>query len=196
MPPIIRATAADAAEVATLIAAAFGPLATAAWLVPDPALRPGVMYRDFRIIVDHAVVHGEIHLTADRSAAAVWFPRIGPVPEPADYDRLLVAACGDATPRFRILDALFEQHHPDQPHHHLALLAVAADRQGAGLGTALLEHHHRRLDADDIPAYLEASSAGSRDLYARHGYQARAPFTLPDGTPFWPMWREPAPRSA
>ena len=42
-----------------------------------------------------------------------------------------------------------------------------------------------------MPAYLEASSPRSRDLYAQHGYLAGEPFRVPDGTPFWPMWREP-----
>jgi hypothetical protein len=54
------------------------------------------------------------------------------------------------------------------PHHHLALLAVSPAHQHRGPGTA-----------------------GSRRLYARHGYRAGEPFQLPDGAPFWPMWREP-----
>ena len=54
-----------------------------------------------------------------------------------------------------------------------------------------MRHHHAWLDANGMPAYLEASSPRSRDLYAKHGYLAGEPFRVPDGTPFWPMWREP-----
>jgi GNAT superfamily N-acetyltransferase len=190
-PAIVRADARDAAQVADRIAEAFFDLAAAAWLVPDTSQRRGILRDDFRILVDHAVDHGEIHLLEDRSAVAVWFHRDRPVPEPDRYEQRLVAACGPYTERFATLDKLFDLHHPTAPHHHLALLAVKPEVQGTGRGTALLRHHHDSLDAAELPAYLEASSTQSRDLYARHGYQARETFALPDGTLFWPMWRPP-----
>ncbi|GAB3958082.1 hypothetical protein GCM10027614_74860 [Micromonospora vulcania] len=87
---------------------------------------------------------------------------------------------------------MFAANHPHTDHHHLAFLATRPDRQGQGLGTALLEHHHAWLDEAGMPGYLEASSPRSRDLYARNGYRTGEPFRVPDGTPFWPMWREPA----
>ena len=43
-----------------------------------------------------------------------------------------------------------------------------------------------------MPGFLEASSTGSRDLYARHGYELLGePYAAPNGALFWPMWREP-----
>jgi GNAT superfamily N-acetyltransferase len=122
---------------------------------------------------------------------AVWFPYTSPLPAPHDYDRRLAAATGAWEERFRTLDELSEQNHPAAPHHHLAFLAVHPDRQNEGLGTALLRHQHARLAG--LPAYLEASDPRNRDLYARHGYQAREPFALPDGALFWPMWRPGSP---
>jgi GNAT superfamily N-acetyltransferase len=190
---IRRATAADAGRVAELIATAFAPLAASAWLVPEPAERLPIMTANLRILVDHAIEYGHVDLIDEGPAAAVWFPRTGPIPEPADYDRRLTAACGRWTDRFRVLDSLFDEHHPGEPHHHLALLAVQPERQGGGLGTALLRREHAELDAAAIPAYLEASSTLSRDLYLRQGYELGAPFRLPDGSPFWPMWRPPRP---
>jgi GNAT superfamily N-acetyltransferase len=189
---IRRAASDNAAAVAELIATAFAPLAAVAWLVPDPADRPRILPANFRILVDHALEYGHIDLIDEAPAAAVWFTRTGPLPEPADYERRLATACAPWTDRFHVLDALFEKNHPDQPHHHLAFLAVHPGRQGDGLGSALLHHHHASLDDTATPAYLEASSQRSRDLYLRHGYERREPFALPDGTPFWPMWRPPA----
>lgn len=191
---IRRAGPADAARVAELVAAAFAPLAAVNWLLPepDPRARLRVMTADFRILVDHALEYGHVDLADEGPAAAVWFDRTGPVPEPPDYDRRLAAACGEWAGRFRVLDELFEENHPGEPHHHLALLAVHPGRQGRGLGSALLRHHHAALDGGGVPAYLEASSPGSRDLYLRHGYALRETFALPDGTLFWPMWRPPA----
>jgi predicted N-acetyltransferase YhbS len=189
---IRRATPDDAPLVAELVATAFGQLAAVAWLVPDVSARPRVMTANFRIFVDHAIEYGHVDLVEEAPAVAVWFPRTGLLPEPADYDRRLAAACDPWTDRFQVLDELMEKNHPTEPHHHLAFLAVHPDRQGAGLGSILLRRYHDVLDATATAAYLEASSTGSRDLYLRHGYEQRKPFTLPDGTPFWPMWRPPA----
>jgi GNAT superfamily N-acetyltransferase len=188
---IVRAGTGAAAEVAGTVAAAFHPLPAAAWLVPDPDLRSQLLAGQFAILVEHATSYGTVYRTGDQQAVAVWFHRTEPAPEPPDYPARLAAACGAATPRFEILDALLEQHHPGEPHHHLAFLAVNPAHQGRGLGTALLAHHHAYLDAQGVPSYLEASSERNRRLYARHGYRAGEPFRLPDGTPFWPMWRPP-----
>ncbi|WP_320069643.1 GNAT family N-acetyltransferase [Micromonospora sp. RTGN7] len=188
-----RLGSAETRLAAERIAEAFLVLKATHWLVPEAAEREAVLADDFEILVGHAMAHGQVHATADRAAVAVWFPQRGEeVPPPADYDTRLTAACGKWTERFRHLDELFADHHPHADHHHLAFLAVTPDRQGQGLGSALLRHHHAWLDANGIPGYLEASSETGRDLYARHGYRSREVFRLPDGTPFYPMWREPA----
>jgi GNAT superfamily N-acetyltransferase len=197
-----RATRADAQKISELIAVAFHALDVSAWLVPDPALRLRRLVADFRIFVDHALEHGEIHLIRYRVnktesfpiAAAVWFPQLTqPAPAPPDYEARLEAACGPATGRFRVLDEHFEDTHPQVfPHHHLAYLAARPHWQSRGLGAALLDHHHRELDHRGIPAFLHASCARTRDFYQRSGYQPLGePFRLPDGPQMWPMWREP-----
>jgi GNAT superfamily N-acetyltransferase len=192
-PRVRDATPDEAVRVADRIAEAFTDLAAAQWLVPDQAERRDVLRGNFRIIVEHAFEYGLVNVLQDRSAVAVWiFADQHPPPPPTNYDQRLAAACGPYTDRFVALDKLFDEHHPGDPHHHLAFLAVDPALRRTGRGTALLRHHHAQLDAGRMPGYLEASSTESRDLYARHGYEAREPFTLPDDTPFWPMWR-PAP---
>ena len=188
---IVRAGDGDVAAVAGLVAEAFAGLAATAWLVPDPHRRVSALRGQFAILVAHAVRHGHVDLLDDGTAAAVWFDNTRDVPPPDGYDERLRAVAGDAVERFVHLDGLFAAHHPQRPHHHLALLATDKRHQRQGRGTRLVRHHHQVLDSDGVPAYLEASSPGSRDLYARLGYTVAEPFTLPDGTPFWPMWRDP-----
>lgn len=190
---IRRATRADADQLSVLLADAFLIAPVGDWLIPDIAARHVVYYDYFAIFVDHALDHGLIHVTQDLSGTALWYPRTTPIPDPVDYDARLLAACGPWLHRFIQLDITFARHHPSVPHHHLAFLAVAPDRQSAGIGRELLNHHQDQLDAEGIPAYLEASNPRNRDLYLRHGYQAGEPFYLPDeGPPLWPMWRTPA----
>lgn len=194
-PAIVRADVAQAELVSAVVAEAFSTLDVARWLVPDEAERRRRLAANFAIFVAHAFAHGHVDLTGDLGGAAVWFHVDGgaELPPPPDYDARLAAACGPFTERFRILDAKFERSHPHGvAHHHLAFLAVRPDQQCRGIGSALLDAHHARLDAAGTGAYLEASTARSRSLYLRHGYRDRGePFHLPDGPPFWPMWREP-----
>lgn len=192
-PVIVVAGRRDVHEAAALIATAFHGLDVAAWLVPDPRERERVLYANFRMFVDHAVDHGDMLITEDRRGVAVWFPREMPLAEIGDYERRRWLACGPYTSRFEALDAAFDKHHPTAAHRHLAFLAVHPDHQTRGIGTALLDRYHYRLDRAGLPAYLEASSLSSRGLYLRHRYTDHGtPIDLPDGGPrLWPMWRAP-----
>jgi hypothetical protein len=52
-----------------------------------------------------------------------------------------------------------------------------------------------RCDRERMPAYLNAGSARSRELYRRHGFEVMEEFSLPDdGPPLWRMWRVPSPK--
>ena len=184
----------DLDPLAGLIARAFHRLAVAEWLVPDPIERQAIFPRYFRLFVEPAITEGQVYTVGDLSAVAIWLPVIGePAPPPDDYDDRLQAICGRHVERFRVFDAALDEHHPHDPQHdYLAFLAALPERQNAGLGTALLREHHRRLDTVGRPAYLEASSERSRDLYLREGYRPHGdPYRLPDGPPMYPLWREP-----
>jgi GNAT superfamily N-acetyltransferase len=86
-----------------------------------------------------------------------------------------------------------EGRHPRKPPHtYLAVMGVAPEWQGKGLGTALMRPGLDDLDAQRAPAYLEASTPRSRELYRRNGFEVTGEFNLPSGgPPVWQMWREP-----
>ena len=65
------------------------------------------------------------------------------------------------------------------------------ERQGRGLGTALLQPVLERCDRDKVPAYLEATTPRNLACYQRNGFEVTQEFALPDGPPMWPMWRTP-----
>lgn len=94
--------------------------------------------------------------------------------------------------RLVVLDELLISRHPGHAHHHLAYLGVRPDQQRKGVGSGLLTYAHGVLDAGEVSSYLEANHRYNRRLYLRCGYRDHGPAVLlPDGTPIWPMWRDP-----
>jgi GNAT superfamily N-acetyltransferase len=195
MRPVVRATSADLNTLSQIIADAFHDLPPSAWLIADPAARRRILPGYFRLFVEYALADGVVHTTLDRSGVALWLPLwTEEVRQPVNYPARLLAATLPWTRRFMLFDAALGDRHPHgEPHHHLALLAVRPDRQGQGIGSALLDAYHAQLDREyREPGYLEAADERSRRLYARHGYADHGPpIELPDGPSMYPMWREP-----
>jgi GNAT superfamily N-acetyltransferase len=207
---IVRAGETDIEVLSQVIADAFFPLAPCQWLIGDEAARRDIFPGYFRMYVEHAMADGLVHTTPARDAAALWIP-LGPqLPGPPDgYDEHLAQITGPWVERFAVFDAELDDHHlTGVEHHHLAILAVRPDRQGQGIGTALLDAHHAALDQNRITAYLEASDEGTRSIYLRHGYaDYGTPIQLPgdslvhgddgaprqaaDGPRMYPMVRRP-----
>ena len=90
--------------------------------------------------------------------------------------------------------ALVESKHPHDPHWYLATLGTAVDRQGTGVGSALLRPVLEHCDAEGTPCYLESSKERNVPFYRRHGFEVVEELLLPgDGPPIWTMWRDPRP---
>lgn len=196
---IIRAAVDDAETLSQVIADAFHDLPPSRWLIPHPAGRRAVFPGYFGIFVAHALDSGIVHTTHDRAAVALWMPVSENGPSlPAGYDRQLAAATNPWTERFVTFDGALDRRHPrGTAHHHLAMLAVRPDRQGNGIGTALLRAYHATLDrGNGTPAYLEAATWQLRRLYLAHGYRDHGgPIEFPEGPSMSPMWRDPRPGS-
>ena len=190
-----RAVASDGAVLSHVIAEAFYCLAVSQWLVPDPDARRAIFPSYFGMLVDQALVEGDVLTTPGRDAVALWMtvgPE-GPGKPPRGYHDLLTSFTGPHLARFEALDEQFEHHHPTGIlHEHLAILAVRPDRQRLGIGRALLNKRHADLDRDGTPAYLEASDLITREIYLAHGYADHGePIQLPNGPQMYPMMRTP-----
>jgi GNAT superfamily N-acetyltransferase len=149
-----------------------------------------VLFEVLRVHLEYAVSSGWVWLADNGNGVAVWLP--GRVAPPPGYDGRLAAAASAYAFRFQYLAEAFGGRRPRRSHLLLTFLAVAPARQRHGIGSALLAWQHRALDRGGTPAYLEASSVASRQLYLRHGYRdhGRA-IDLPGGPRVWPMIREP-----
>lgn len=80
------------------------------------------------------------------------------------------------------------------PHWYLSALGVEPQRQGQGLGGALMQPILARADAQGLPCYLETHRPGNVQLYQRHGFQICC-HTEEPGHPVlvWAMLRPPRP---
>jgi GNAT superfamily N-acetyltransferase len=191
--PVRRARDGEAEALGAIVARAFAPLPLTRWLVPDDGeARVAALGGQFEMLVAHGMRHGDVYVGGNAEGVAVWFPA-GDMPEIPGYDERLAEICGPYLPRFVELDDLLHKARPaEPPHAFLALLAVEAGSRDRGIGSALLDAHHSRVDADGTPVYLDASGLDSRRLYLRNGYTDNAPPYGPAGlTALYPMWREP-----
>ena len=189
-----KATGPDLPALVETLTAAFFDDPVMSWWILDPARRSEILRAFFEIIVDVNRPHDELYTASTApAAAAVWVP---PGCQPSGQGaEQLVARCVDAAEETseRLLAAfeLMDQHHPQQPHAYLFFLGTRPQWQSRGLGSALLREVLERCDREATPAYLEASSEGSKQLYLRHGFEVTGEIPLPDGPSLWPMWREP-----
>ncbi|WP_425956341.1 GNAT family N-acetyltransferase [Xylanimonas sp. McL0601] len=92
----------------------------------------------------------------------------------------LLHAVGSQAPQALRTQRVFDAARPRVPHWFLADIAVAPGAQGLGAGSALLRHRLGAIDATEpLPAYLEATTASSRRLYERFGFEAGAELPVP-----------------
>ncbi|KUM70759.1 GNAT family N-acetyltransferase [Streptomyces curacoi] len=190
---------ADRELVVRLLDAAFQDDPVSGWVFPDEEHRRTTHPALVAAFTDIVFADGRIDLTEDGTACALWLSipagDHGLDPEHRDDEgpAQLRAAVDPDNERVEQIARLTADIHPSgRAHEYLWMIAVAPERQGEGLGTALVTSVLDRCDHDGVPAYLEASSARSRKLYERLGFELLGrPLDLPDGPRMWPMWREP-----
>ncbi|WP_433545743.1 GNAT family N-acetyltransferase [Streptomyces sp. CA-294286] len=189
-----RAAGDDRDRVVRLLDAAFHDDPVSRWILPGEEHRRRLHPVLMATFVDLVREHGWVDLAEDGTAVALWLPTPAGKPEPDDGPARLREAVDPDNERVELIGALTAAHHPHHAAHlYLWMIAVDPQRQGEGLGSALMAPVLERCDREGTPAYLEASSARSRELYRRLGFADHGePLHLPYGGPaMYPMWREP-----
>lgn len=190
------ARAEDFAPLAAMLARAFYDDPVTAWFYPDAARRMRHARRFFGIRLRQLADQELIYTTDDHSGAALWtLP--GRWREDLRQSLMLLPMLPVLLPRIvRSTHAVreIERRHPVQPHFYLSVIGTEPEKQGGGIGSALLGPVLQRCDSDVVGAYLECSKESNVDFYARHGFTVTERIELPDGPPLWLMWREPVRR--
>ena len=187
-----RAGRDEATRLAASLAAAFYDDPVFRWFSPDDRRRGAMLPDFFDVFVAAYLSHGETYTDDDVSGGALWAaPETDPLSADPAYAERLDAIAGVDAPRLFEIVELLEGHAPPEPHYHLQFLGVLPERQGAGIGGALMAPMLERCDRDGVSAYLEATSDRNRALYERHGFRVRGNIPLPGGPALWRMWRDP-----
>ncbi|MCL1872086.1 MAG: GNAT family N-acetyltransferase [Promicromonosporaceae bacterium] len=95
-----------------------------------------------------------------------WWTHVTELP------RLLAAIGVRHLPASLRAQQTYHEARPEDPHWYLADITVTPAAQGLGVGSALLRHRLASIDAGaPLPAFLEATTPGSRRLYERYGFE-------------------------
>jgi len=186
----------DFAALARTLARAFYDDPVTAWFYPNAARRMTHARRFFAIRLRQLAEQRLTFTTTDHSGAALWAPP-GRWREDLRQSLMLVPMLPVLLPRIlRSTRAVreIEQRHPVVPHYYLSVIGTDPDKQGGGVGSALLAPVLRCCDETQTAAYLESSKESNLPFYTRHGFTVTECIELPEGPPLWLMWREPASR--
>jgi len=189
------ATRDDAPELARVLARAFDDDPVTRWVYGEGGGRARWSANFFAWQLRRLVPQDATWTTEGREGAAIWA-----LPErwresAGEMLRLVATTFPGILVRTpRVLRGLgqVEARHPHERHLYLAVLGVEPDRQGDGVGSALIRPGLELCDREAIPAYLETAKERNVAFYSRHGFRVTEELRLPGGPPIWLMWRDPA----
>jgi ribosomal protein S18 acetylase RimI-like enzyme len=141
------------------------------WLYPDATGYLTHFPAFLRAFGGKAFASNTVWRLGEFEAVALWFP---PHVEP-DGDAVVAEITQSVAPDqhadvFGVLEQM-EAAHPRFPHWYLPWFGVDGARQGRGIGGELMRNCLTRVDADQLPAYLESPNPRNIPFYERHAFE-------------------------
>ena len=187
-PAVRRATRDEIPVLAALLGRAFASDPFFRYLAGSAPERGQRMRDGWTAILQHASAGlTATWTTDDRAGAAIWIPPGRAASSALDQLSMLPALARlTGWRRLRQTSAALEaledrrRAHAPAPHWYLSALGVEPERQGEGIGSALLVPALAQADADEVPCYLETAVGRNVLLYERHGFDVVEELILPN----------------
>ena len=191
MATVTTSTLDEASIVTDVISEAFSTDPTWAWAIPDLSARSKL----WALFIKNALRYPYVLRTGNFEAVSVWIPPNGDELAPEDEDKLpglIQDLVGERSADVLELFQLFDDAHPhNEPHYYLSFLATQNDYRGHGYGMELLREGLARIDAENMPAYLESSNPINNHRYESVGFFPVTSFQAPgNGPTITCMWRD------
>lgn len=175
----VRLTESQVMMAAIVLSRAFMEDAGMVYMIPDAVERTRLLPPLFAPLIRYAIAHGEAHTTENAESVALWLPPGGSTPANAD---MAAAGIGDAikqmgqeiTGRMMNLSTHLETVHAatmPEAHWRLYFLGVEPERQGQGVGGALIQPMLDRIAGAGETCYLETLEARTIPFYRRKGFR-------------------------
>lgn len=196
-----QASEADVSVLAEVLARAFASDPAFSYFTKRDEHQHERMTAGMEALLRYGSAHlSDTYTTADLAGAAIWTPPgyrgLGLRELPRMLRRSLYM-CGwrglvTIMSAHRVLDERLARHVPE-PNYYLSVLGVAPERQGQGIGSALMQPIIERCDRERVPASLATNLERNLRLYERHGFRVVDKTAIPKTEiPTWFMRRDPA----
>lgn len=183
------------------VVAAFRDDPQVRWYFPDDAVYAESARRFFGVLIDLRVDGGEVWVADDCDAVAMWNPPggnlIGPELASGRYSDAVAGLPEPGRARVCAVDHAVDPLLPSETHWYLGVLACRPERQGHGLGAAVIAPVLASADRAGLPVALETGSSSNVNWYLRRGFGVAGRTTVQAGTAddrveVWVMRREPS----
>ncbi|HEY6729122.1 MAG TPA: GNAT family N-acetyltransferase [Polyangiaceae bacterium] len=160
---------------------------------------PGRVNWFFKALFRYATLYGGCSSTPDKDGVLMMLP---PAQAHATFGKMCRAGILSAPRRMgwapvsrfmKVSDFVEKEHKAAAPfeHFYVMMMGVLPDRQGMGVGRALLTQALATVDTHKLPCYLETQNESNVAIYERFGFALISEKEMPNGgLRSWGMLRE------
>jgi ribosomal protein S18 acetylase RimI-like enzyme len=186
----------DVKQLSHVLARAFDDEPIYRWVFPDEDSRRENGSRFFRVFLNNTLRDGLVHTTEQLDGASLWAvpgrPSGGFLSRMSLIFQMTWILGKRASYVGRELGQL-ERSRPHKAHWYLSFLGTVPDRQGNGIGTALLRAVLSHCDEKQLTAHLITATEENVAYYEHRGFRVTQTSELPHGPSAWSMTRQPIP---
>jgi ribosomal protein S18 acetylase RimI-like enzyme len=176
---VVRLQTTEYQRARTALARAFFDYELMVYAAPDARRRKSGVTALYSAILKDSFRWGEVYVTRDGTGVACWLPpsaaqmsflrqvRAGMLQLPFCFG---LSSFGRLLPYDTMTQKLHHEH-ASLPHWYLSAIGVEPERQGQGVGGALMQPILARADSEGTACYLETHREPNVRLYERHGFE-------------------------